>query len=167
MQPADLPAVFALQCRAHPADYHEPVDALASRLEVGSEYCFVAERDALAGYVFAHPWAGKPPVLHAPIKPCASPHHVFLHDLAVCPTCRGVSASRRLFDAVRLHAIQHGFDTMQLVAVGSAQTFWQGLGFDVVPDQRLHASYGDAVLMQRTRVAQDASRAAQSNPCNV
>lgn len=150
MRPADLPAVFALQCRAHPADYHEPLDALASRLSAGRAHCFVAEcTGELLGYVFAHPWSGEPPPLHVPLPMSHLPDHVFLHDLAVCPASRGRAAGGRLHDAVLESAANAGLADMQLVAVGAARVFWQRRGFVELPEIRLHPAYGDAVLMRR------------------
>ena len=150
MASADLPAVFALQCRAYPADYHEPVVALASRLAAGPAFCFVAERGGvLVGYVFAHPWAGEPPALHVALAPVAAPDHVFLHDLAVCPACRGASTGGRLHAAVLESAVHGGFASMCLVAVGAARLFWLRLGFEDLAEAALHPAYGDACLMAR------------------
>lgn len=150
MRPADLPAVFALQCRAYPADYHEPVEAFASRLVAGSEHCFVAERAGqLVGYVFAHPWAGEPPRLHLPLRPSDTADHVFLHDMAVDPACRGMASGKLLHDAVLESLAGRGFSAMQLVAVGAARRFWQGLGWHLAPEQSLPACYGESVRMTR------------------
>ncbi|MDP5240747.1 GNAT family N-acetyltransferase [Uliginosibacterium sp. 31-16] len=150
MRLADLPGVFALQCRAHPADYHEPLEALASRLRAGHAHCFVAECvGELLGYVFAHPWSGEPPPLHVPLPPSRPPDHVFLHDLAVCQASRRRAAGGRLHDAVLESAVNAGLADMQLVAVGAARVFWLRKGFVELPQARLHPAYGDAVLMRR------------------
>ncbi|GAB2881597.1 N-acetyltransferase [Uliginosibacterium flavum] len=148
MRPTDLSAVFALQICAYPAEYHEPVEALASRLAAGAEFCFVAQlAGQLAGYVFAHPWVGDPPALHVPLAPIVEPEHVFIHDLAVSPACRRASTGKRLQAAVLESATRRDFADMRLVAVGAARLFWQGMGFRDFPCAELHPAYGEAVVM--------------------
>ncbi|MGC3963390.1 MAG: GNAT family N-acetyltransferase [Rhodocyclaceae bacterium] len=152
MRVSDLPAVFDLQCRAYPPGYHEPTDALASRLAVGAAFCFVASvGDALVGYVFAHPWAGPPPALHAPLPVCDAADHVFFHDLAVCPQRRGVGAAQRLLDALFAAARACAIHNARLVAVGEALPFWRRHGFSAQPIV-LHPSYGDAQHMARSLI---------------
>ncbi|PAS99392.1 MAG: hypothetical protein BSR46_08285 [Candidatus Dactylopiibacterium carminicum] len=150
MQPVDLPAVHALQCRAYPAGYHESQQTLASHLAAGPELCFVAEQaGALAGYVFAHPWAGDPPALFAQLPMERAPDHVFLHDLAVCPDCRGLSVGPQLFAAVESAARHTTHVELRLVAVGRASGFWARLGFGPMQGV-LPESYGEAVRMRRS-----------------
>lgn len=150
MLPADLAAIHALQCRAYPAAYHEPVEALRSHLEAGAACCFVAERaQALAAYVFAHPWQGPPPALHASLAGVSTPDHLFVHDLAVDPEARGVRAAARLCEAVVAAAHAAGLLRLELVAVGQAAAFWARHGFERLPERALPASYGQAVAMAR------------------
>ncbi|PLK48742.1 N-acetyltransferase [Uliginosibacterium sp. TH139] len=149
MRPADLPAAFALQCRVYPDVYHEPQEALASRLEAGPAFCWVAEQGGqLAGYVFAHPWSGAPPPLHEPLPACVA-EHLFLHDLAVCPNHRGMAAGRQLYACVAGEALRAGLDRIRLVAVGSASAFWQRQGFAERVLAGLHPAYGQAQVMQQ------------------
>ncbi|MFT4173458.1 MAG: GNAT family N-acetyltransferase [Rhodocyclaceae bacterium] len=150
MQAHDLPALHALQCRAYAPGYHEPEAALASRLGAPGALCFVAWRGTqAAGYVFAHPWAGTPPALHAALPSCGAPDHLFIHDLAVCPAQRGSGAAAGLLDRL-LNATQAaGLAQARLVAVADAVAFWQRHGFAAQPGT-LHASYGRALYMART-----------------
>jgi GNAT superfamily N-acetyltransferase len=149
MQAHDLPAVFALQCRAYPPDYHEPVAALASRLAASGATCFMAwQGEQTAGYVFAHPWAGAPPALHTPLSECGEPDHLFVHDLAVCPSQRGVGVAGCLVDQLLSAAHMAHLSEARLVAVGQAVAFWQRQGFIARPGT-LHASYGQAHYMMR------------------
>ncbi|MFA9439676.1 GNAT family N-acetyltransferase [Uliginosibacterium sp. sgz301328] len=153
MRVSDLPAVFDLQCRAYPPGYHEPTDALASRLALGPAFCFVAlAGDAVVGYVFAHPWAGPPPALHTPLPACEAADHVFFHDLAVCPLRRGVGAAQRLLDALFAAAHARAIRSARLVAVGEAQPFWRRHGFST-QSIALHPSYGEAQHMARSLIA--------------
>ena len=174
MNMADLSAVHALQCRAHPDHYHEPVEALASRLVLGPDFCLVAVESAgvspqglpnggvsaplsashLAShlaYFLAHPWAGDPPPLHEALPDHLSgpAHYLFLHDMAVCPRWQGLALGRQLHDVLLERAACHGFTELRLVAVGTARAYWQKLGFGECDGGSLHPSYGDAVLMRR------------------
>jgi len=178
MSLADLPAVHALQCRAHPDHYHEPVEALASRLVLGPDFCLVAVEDGASGvasqrlpkggesaplsapalfaYFLAHPWAGDPPPLHEtlPARLSEPAQYLFLHDMAVCPRRQGLALGSRLHDAMLVRAACQGFTELRLVAVGTAQAYWQKLGFGACNDVSLHPSYGNAVLMRKILVSQ-------------
>jgi hypothetical protein len=171
MNMADLSAVHALQCRAHPDHYHEPVEALASRLVLGPDFCLVAVESAgvspqglpnggvsasLSAYFLAHPWAGDPPPLHEalPGRLSEPAHYLFLHDMAVCPRRQGLALGSQLHDALLARAARHGFAELRLVAVGTARSYWQKLGFGECDGVGLHSSYGDAVLMRKLLVPQ-------------
>ncbi|MDQ7989488.1 MAG: GNAT family N-acetyltransferase [Candidatus Dactylopiibacterium sp.] len=149
MRAADLEEVFALQCRAYPAAYHEPAAALASRLAAGPSFCLVARQGgALAAYLFAHPWRGAPPALHRPLNAAGGSDHVFLHDMAVAPEQRGLRCGVRLHAAFEAACRAGGASEIRLVAVGAAEGFWQTRGF-VAQAAELPASYGAARLMTR------------------
>lgn len=154
MRPADLPGVWAVQCAAYPSAYHEPQEALASHLEAGRAHCFVAESpQGLAGYVFAHPWQGEPPLLHQPLQVPGNASHLFIHDMAIAPAHQGRGLAAALMAAIEqslhaLHVVQ-----VRLVAVGQAQHFWARYGFAVDQAATPPACYGQAVIMSRARSA--------------
>lgn len=158
MQPGDLPGIHALQCRAYPADYHEPLAALATRLHHGASFCFVAEGadGGLSGYVFAHPWAGPPPALHLPLPASPAPDHVFLHDLAIDPDRRQQGTARSLLAAVREAAATQQQE-IRLVALEAAQAFWLAHAFTPAADL-LDPGYGAATLMVAGHASQQARR---------
>lgn len=148
MRPDDLAAVYAVQCAAYPAAYHEPVDALATHWQAAPACCFVAERgEAVCAYVFSHPWAGEPPILHQALPACAQPEFLFIHDLAVHPQAVGKGVAGRLMQAVRQAYVTLGLDGVRLVAVGEAASFWQRHGFIPTAATPVPACYGAAVLM--------------------
>lgn len=148
----DMAAVHAVQCRAHPDYYHEPPDALASRLALGQAFCLVAEvAGEVCAYFLAHPWLGEPPALHEglPTRLPEAAQHLFLHDMAVRPDCQGRALGSLLYAAMCERAAAHGFMELRLVAVGEARQYWERLGFEAFAAPTLHASYGDAQLMRR------------------
>jgi ribosomal protein S18 acetylase RimI-like enzyme len=149
MQPADLAAIYAVQCAAYANAYHEPQAALASHLAAGPGSCFVATRDAeLLAYVFAHPWVGEPPQLHQALPAADAADQLFLHDLAVHPAARHQGIADALWQAVLARAQATGLGEIRLVAVQGAATFWQRAGF-VRLAQAAPDCYGDALLMRR------------------
>lgn len=150
MQLADLPSVWAVQCAAYPPAYHEPQEALASHLEAGSAHCFVAESSqGLAGYVFAHPWQGEPPVLHEPLQVPGNASHLFIHDMAIAPAHQGKGLAAALMAAVEQSLQTLHVAHVRLVAVGQAQHFWARHGFAVDQAATPPACYGQAVIMSR------------------
>ena len=150
MCPADLSAVFELQCLAYPAAYHESVAALASRLQAGGGFCFVAERAGeLLAYLFAHPWQGHPPALHQPLQAQSGADHLFLHDLAVAPCGRGLGLGARLHAASWAAAQAAGLGRVRLVALAPALAFWCRLAYQPEPAVLLDAGYGCAQAMYR------------------
>ena len=147
----DLEQVFAVQCRAHQPDYHEPLAALASHLEHGDGLCLVAEAaEGLAAYLLAHPWRGAPPALHRPLTGAREPDHLFLHDLAVAPECRGRGLAAVLLEGLIAQAQSSRLGEIRLVALADAQAFWLAHGWRAQA-QKLAAAYGEgACLMSRT-----------------
>ena len=147
MRQTDLPAVLGIQALAHPDHYHEPAEALASRLALGETLCMVAEAalsGELLGYAFAHAWAGNPPALHEPLPRIGESDHLFLHDVAVAPAAQGLGVAQAL-----LQAIKQGADgVIRLVAVSDARSYWLRHGFCDAPEVDLHSAYGEAVCME-------------------
>jgi GNAT superfamily N-acetyltransferase len=149
----DLEQVFAIQCRAHQPDYHEPVEALASRLENGDGHCLVAvAAEGLAAYLLAHPWRGSPPVLHRPLRCATEPDHLFLHDLAVAPECRGQRIAAALLEGLLAKTQSCRLAEIRLVALAGAQAFWLAHGWRAQAEP-LAAAYGEgACLMTRALI---------------
>lgn len=154
MRPGDLEVVFALQCHAHTADYHEPRAALASRFEAGPGACLVAEwASRPVAYVLAHPWQGAPPPLHRPLAPVQRPDQLFLHDLAVVPEARGVGAAGALIDTLARRAQGLALAEIRLVALVDAVAFWQRKGWRAMTGVPLHRSYGSGARLKTRPVA--------------
>ncbi len=165
MLAADLPAVLAVQEACYGHDLIEPADALASRLVLSPTTCWVAcvadRPQHLAAYLFTHPWpADSLPPLAMPLPglPDDGRERVwFIHDMAVAPVGRGSGVALRLYDAARAAAARAGLRTSRLIAVQSAASWWERLGYAPVPAAQTQpcvaklAAYGpEAVLMELT-----------------
>lgn len=150
MRPEDIEEVFRIQCEAHPANYHEPPGALASRLAAAPGYCFVAGcGQTLLAYLLAHPWAGGPPELHAGLPACARPEHIFLHDVAVHPAGQGQALGVRLLSTLETACLATGWKLLRLTAVGGARGFWLRQGFVDRTLAKMPACYGEASWMEK------------------
>jgi GNAT superfamily N-acetyltransferase len=167
MVAADLPAVLAVQLQCYPPELIESAEALASRLALAPDLCWVATRGrALAAYLFTHPWPSSGlPALDARLSrqhesDPAGELTWFVHDMAVAPTGRGGGLARRLYEAARMAAVRAGLRSSRLVAVQAAAAWWQRLGYAAVthaagaPAPATLARYGDgAVLMEHSGIA--------------
>ncbi|SDD67894.1 Ribosomal protein S18 acetylase RimI [Cupriavidus sp. YR651] len=162
MAAADMSAVLAVQAQCYGSALLESADALASRLALSPDTCWVAALPGghLAAYLFTHPWPTStlPPfddVLMAH-WPASAPLTWFVHDMAVAPVGRGAGLAARLYDAARDTALAMGLASSRLIAVQSAAAWWRRLGYaplpaiEAAPHAAKLAAYGvDAVLMER------------------
>lgn len=141
MQAADLPQVALIAAQVHPA-YPEHPAVFAERLQLYPSGCWVWQQaDALAGYLFSHPWhAMQPPALDSLLQALPgidgltkSASTYYLHDIALLPLARGQQATPRILPLLAQLARELGLDNLSLVAVNQSLAFWQGLGFSPLP----------------------------------
>jgi predicted N-acetyltransferase YhbS len=129
----------------------EEGDILKSKWEASPDTCFVfqSEHNTIEGYVLSHPWgADKPPKLFEKHASDASMCTLFLHDLAVSKKVRGLGVGKQLAARCLAAAKHYQFKRILLVSVQGSEGFWSDLGFNVVDDTSICASYGvDAKLM--------------------
>ncbi|MGO4764617.1 GNAT family N-acetyltransferase [Cupriavidus sp. 2KB_3] len=162
MLAADLPAVLAVQAQCYASTLIESADALASRLTLSPETCWVAAlpESRLAAYLFTHAWpeATLPPLdgVLARDWPPTTPLTWFVHDMAVAPAGQGAGLAARLYTAAEQSARTLGLTSSRLIAVQSAATWWRRIGYaplsamEVVPHRAKLAAYGDdSILMER------------------
>ena len=140
----DLPLLVELADTIH-RDYPESPEALASRLRLFPDGCFLAEGGL--GYCLSHPGTiGQPPELDSVLTALpARPDCLYLHDLALLPEAR----SQRLGEAIvaLLEKVAHtrGLDHLALTAVSNSWGFWERQGFERRICPAL-ASYGAAAV---------------------
>lgn len=161
LEPQDIGDVLTVQSSAYPTHLLEDADFFNNRMALSAATCWSA-RDAqtglMLGYLIAYPWhGGLPPSLNIPLEriPTAASHW-FLHDCAVTPAAQGRQVGQALYQAGTAHARTLGLHTASLVALASAVSYWQRLGFEppANPAPELHtklADYGaDARYLQRS-----------------
>jgi GNAT superfamily N-acetyltransferase len=154
MRARDLASVSAISDAVHQR-FSEPMAVYAERLDLHPAGCLVFERGGtIVGYLVGHPWRrDSPPKLGAllgAIPPDADTF--YLHDVALLPAARGTGAGKAAtaFAADRARAL--GLEDVTLMAVGGADRFWAGQGFEYVTSD-VDPSYGPGCFRMRKPVA--------------
>ncbi len=127
----DWSAILAIQAECYPEIAHETLSTLQSKVSVSPDTCYVIQfKTQVVGYCLAHPWLiAQPPSLEQQISAVTAPNTLYLHDIALSAKARGIKAGENTFNLLKQKAKELNFDTLSLVAVGGADTYWQRLGF--------------------------------------
>lgn len=135
MLPRDLDAVLRVQAACYPPLMQEAADVVASRMQAGEGFCFVACDAAgsdgdMLGYLFCYPSAlGKVTLLDAPFEPLHDGDTLYLHDLAVDPRAHGKGLARLLVSHACAAGRARGLAHSALVSVQGSAPFWQAQGY--------------------------------------
>ncbi|WP_115955581.1 GNAT family N-acetyltransferase [Cupriavidus plantarum] len=166
MTRTDLAGVVAVQAQCYGDGLIESEAALASRIALSPQTCWIAleaenhDHDGarFLGYLLTHPWtAASLPPWNGQLQrdwPEHAPLVWFIHDMAVAPAGRGMGIAMRLYEAAHASALEQGWETSRLIAVQSAAPWWRRLGYAPIDAQNAYAAklaaYGDtAVLMEK------------------
>lgn len=127
----DWPAILTIQEECYPNLIPESLKALQSKAQVSPDSCYVLEvNDKVLGYCLAHPWLlHQPPSLEQVIHQPSDADTLYLHDIAFSSKTRGLGAGEKIFNRLVSKAKQLNLDSISLVAVQGASTYWQRLGF--------------------------------------
>ena len=152
---ADVDAVLQIQTQCYGADFVEPREVFARRLQVAGQCSWAAvQGDEVLAYLAAY-WSrpGAITPLNGEFADYADASVLYLHDMAVSPTAAGQGLARRMVDAAKTMARQRGVMRTALVSVQGSQAYWerQGYAVEIVKNamHRQHlATYGpDALYM--------------------
>ncbi|MBY0408870.1 MAG: GNAT family N-acetyltransferase [Burkholderiaceae bacterium] len=155
---ADLPGLLAVQLACYGAGFVESAEVFARRLASAINCSLVLERDGVVcAYLAAYrSWRGKVTPLHGDFGPnerdgLIAPDTLYLHDLAVLPSCAGQGLSQTLLQPLWAEASERGLRHSALVSVQGSQAYWARQGYAeqalVCNAQRAHlASYGDGAM---------------------
>ena len=172
---ADLPGLLAVQLACYGAGFVESAELFARRLASATNCSLVLERDGvvcayLAAYqslrgkvtplhgdfgLIEHAGSIAPKALTTPTTQTPAPDTLYLHDLAVLPSCAGQGLAQALLQPLWAEAAERGLRHSALVSVQGSQAYWARHGYAehalACNAQRAHlASYGDgAVYMVR------------------
>jgi GNAT superfamily N-acetyltransferase len=159
MQPAHLEQVERMAQAIH-LDYPEDSVVFAERLRLFPEGCFVAQASglegALVGYSISHPGElFRPPPLNSLLQRVSETADcLYLHDVALLPTARGLGLGRLLVKRLEHLARARGLGPLALTAVNASVRYWHGHGFDLIDpspelDAKLRSYGGGAAYMVR------------------
>ena len=132
IQSSDWPSIARIQAESYPREVLESLESLQSHWHVSETTCLVAEVEAaVVGYILAHPWIrGKVPPLNEIYSSlptnCDS---LFIHDLALSPSFRGMRIGDELVHAVFEAGSGLGLTHLSLISVQGSTGFWQRFGF--------------------------------------
>lgn len=131
----DLPAALSVQKEAYPPFLVEGESVFLSRINLPASYCFAAKRgEELLGYLLAHGWRRQsPPDLGALLADNVPSEVLFIHDLAVSASGRGLRVGQQLITRAFTLAARDGLRSAELIAVEGAADYWRRLGFVEVP----------------------------------
>ncbi len=130
----DIEHVLCVQNQCYRPELIESAESFLTKIAICSSTCVGAwEKEALCGYLFAHPWKiGLPVQLDR--RSNQMPEGVdgiYLHDLAVTPECRGRGVPRALLRPVLEYARCTGLLRFALVSVQGSEPFWERWGFSL------------------------------------
>ncbi len=144
IQENDWQAILAIQQKAYIQIEPESESVLRNKFVLSPSSCMVAVDDEqVVGCCLAYPWLPEAvPPLHEEIVSSPDSDNLFIHDMAVLPTCRGKGVASFLCRSLFEVANTSGFATMSLVAVQNAMPFWNKFGFRSNRKIPLQKDYG-------------------------
>lgn len=148
--PTDWDAILAIQAECYSQLEPEPLAVLQSKWHVSPRSCFVFELNGtVVGYGLAHPWVTHtPPALYQVITNLPDSNTLYLHDIAISAAAQGTGAGTRALSYLIELAQTLGLDSLSLVAVQGADSYWRKQGFEPKSIDKSLASYThDAIYM--------------------
>jgi GNAT superfamily N-acetyltransferase len=155
---SDWQHVDRIQKLAYAPHLLEDLNVLEEKAGIDGHFCsLIKELDSneVIGYVLAHPYPeDKIPSLNSSQLTSSNdePCNVFLHDMALDPSCAGKGIGQAVITKLLARVKQQGYKSMTLVAVQSSEKFWNKAGgFEVmVPDNATSLEkYGSGAKMMR------------------
>lgn len=131
----DIPSVLVVQHEAYLPQLLESSGTFLNKLQLfpqGALGCFIEGH--LCAYIFFHPWVRNKVV---PLN-CSIDHLpsntdcIYIHDLAVSPSCRAKGIGHKLVEEVLQLGSKLGIRWYSLIAVQSSEHFWQRFGFQPI-----------------------------------
>lgn len=146
--PQDWDAILAIQDECYSQLDPEPLHVLQSKWQVSPQSCFVFEVDkSVVGYCLAHPWTtNMPPALYQPITHLPKADTLYLHDIAISAKAQGLGAGAKALTRLTLLADRYNLNSLSLVAVQGADSYWQKMGFKPQAIDKCLGSYTDDAM---------------------
>lgn len=148
--PQDWDAILQIQEECYSQLEPEPLHVLQSKWQMSPQSCFVFEvNKSVVGYCLAHPWTtNKPPALYEAITHIPKADTLYLHDIAISIKAQGLGAGAKALTRLKLLADRYNLNSLSLVAVQGADSYWRKMGFKPqVSDKCLGSYTHDAMYM--------------------
>lgn len=132
----DLSSIVQIQAACYAPSLIESSAALAAKLARSPATCWVAVQNSQSrGYLLTFPYhSGQIPALNQDSATVAAePDCLYLHDLAVHPSARGLGMGSALVQQGFALAKARKLETLCLVAVQGAAPYWAAWGFQPAP----------------------------------
>jgi len=152
MESSDFSSIMEIQSLCFIDVVPESEESLSSKFLASPETCYVVVRGvSVIGYIISLPWIfDHPPPLNT--ESCqipVNPDCLYLHDLAIAPTGRGIGAADALVQQFFVELKRLGLPRASLIAVQNSKKYWQRHGFQVVSgnkglDSKL-TTYGEGI----------------------
>lgn len=156
---SDLSDLLAVQLACYGEGFVESGEVFARRLASPANCSLALElRGVVCAYLAAYRSVqGKVTPLHGDFEVVPAADTLYLHDMAVMPTCAGQGLARALLAPLWERAVQEGLRHTALVSVQGSQGYWARHGYaeqvlqDAVQRQRL-ATYGEGATYMVRRL---------------
>ncbi len=152
---SDVPEIDRIARIIHP-DLPERPETFREKLRLSPSTCLVACDGAnVRGYAIAYPWRmnAMPPLDEFFGALPADASVLFIHDVALLPSARGLGLVENLLEMLSRAGRRLGLEQFTLAAVYGSEEVWFRYGFRRAPmSKEMEAqasSYGSAVYMTR------------------
>tara|TARA_R110000824_G_scaffold390760_7_gene587712 strand:- start:15513 stop:15992 length:480 start_codon:yes stop_codon:yes gene_type:complete len=152
MRASDIPHADRIGEIVHP-DFPEDIAVMKNRFALFPAGCFIAEQaETVFGYAISHPSRiGRPAPLNHVLKDLDDfPDCLFLHDVALTASSRGLGLGKSIVPHLVATARDYGFQSVGLVSVNNSRDFWLAQGFRIFE--------GDDLLAKKLATYEDAAR---------
>ena len=147
IQNSDWESIVAIQNEAYFQIRPESEGVLRSKAEPSPNTCLVCldVTNSIIGYCLSHPFPyGQVPSLNTITANSMNPQNLFLHDLAVSTSARGIGVAKSLFDSLNQLANELKYKSISLVSVQNSCQFWSKMGFEISNQVKVSQSYGES-----------------------
>lgn len=147
----DWDKIEKIQLEVYDSSLIENIDVLKRKVDLYSSSCWVVEKNSdILGYLLAHPWRqGEIAPLNQTELIADEKHDFYIHDLSVSSKAQGLGIGKALVQKAVDFACSHGFDSLALVAVQNACSFWARFGFEKCDASASLTSYGSGAQYMR------------------
>ncbi|MCB9494269.1 MAG: GNAT family N-acetyltransferase [Desulfobacteraceae bacterium] len=151
----DWPEIMEIQNSSYDTIEPEKMEVLESKNKVSEKTCFVLKyKNEVGGYFLSLPYPEfKIPSMIRPETKVYKSSNLHLHDIAVNKKFRNMGFSQILFNETLKAAEKYRYQSLSLVALKHAVSFWFKKGFVPCTDIDVPDYYGDGAVYMMADVS--------------